>query len=137
MSLQIILTCGWVALIGSALHFFIEANDVQKTSLKANVEFKLGRYFRDQKISIIVSLLTIVLAMFTAEEFLNWKAGIMGWKNSVFAFIGFSSDFLANLIFGVGRKRLVAAIDFKTTVADQVSGTLSVPTPSTLPSDKK
>lgn len=136
MSLSAYLFCGAVAFIGALLHFFLKMGEKQKTARLANVEFFYKQYFQDEMISIIVSGLTILLALMLAGEAFGYKPEVMNLKNGIFAFIGYFGDSIASKVFGLAGKRLDAAIDYKTTELDKANNTLGSPTPATLPTDK-
>lgn len=136
MTNEIYLACFGVAVIGWLIHTITEMNSVRKISLKANLEFSYGAYFKMEVWSVVVDFLAIGMSMFfvkyivekTKEE---WIAlvflGLSGWAGSKFV----------TGILGVARKRVDAAIDHKTTIADTATGTLDNPTPIAAPKETK
>lgn len=134
--IQMYTVCLLVALIGAAIHFFVKMNNIMKGSKIANVEFFPKRFYNDEKISMIISLLTIFLALFLLGELLDAFPRSVGYKNLAFAFLGYGSDYLASYFFSFAQKRLDQAVDFKTTELDRANGTLDKPTPAVLSTDK-
>ena len=135
MTFQLYLECFAVGLVGMALHTSLKMKSLQDKARKANVEFKLGDYFKYDWLSVTSSVLTIILFLF----FL--KYGVKRWPQFIdaftifFSFIGYTGSDVASRLFSVVNKRINTAIDYKTTAADKQTGDLESPTP--LPQKEK
>jgi len=134
MTFQLYLICFAVALVGMALHTALKMKGLQDKAHLANVEFKARSYFAKDWLSIVASVLTIILFLLFVDNILKWKPAIIDYIKIGFGFLGYSGSDIASRIFGVVNKRLNAAIDYKTTIADQTTGTENAPTP--LPTNK-
>lgn len=134
MTLTMYLTCFAVAIIGMALHTALKLKSLQDKAHLANVEFKVWQYFRNDWLSIVASLLTVVMFLFFVDNILHWKPQAQGYLKIGFGFIGYTGSDIASRIFGVVNKKINNAIDYKTTIADEATGTVETPTP--LPAKK-
>lgn len=77
--------------------------------------------------------LVIFLALVIIDEWINVEGVFMERVKTLFAVIGFGGSSLALTIFSTATKRLYAAIDDKTTIADTSTHTLDKPTPTEKP----
>lgn len=129
MTLQLYLELFAVALVGMALHTVLKLKSLQDKARKANVEFKVGTYFKEDWLSMVASGLTIIMFLLFVDNILNWKPQVMGYLNIGFAFVGYTGSDIASRLFSVVNKKINTAIDYKTTVADEQTGNLENPTP--------
>jgi hypothetical protein len=129
MTLTMYLTCFAVALVGMALHTALKLKSLQDKARLANVEFKVWTYFKNDWLSVTASILTVVMFLFFVDNILKWKPEAQGYLKIGFGFIGYTGSDIASRIFGVVNKKINTAIDYKTTIADETTGTVEAPTP--------
>lgn len=134
MTFEMYATCFAVAVVGMALNMALKLKSLQDKARLANVEFNAKKYFRNDWLSITASVLTIIMFLLFVDNILVWKPIVQGYLKIGFGFIGYTGSDIASRLFGVVNKRINAAIDYKTTVADAAEGNIESPTP--LP-DKK
>lgn len=130
MTLGLYAKCFAVALIGCALQAVLKIKSIQDKARIANVEFRAATYFKEDWLSLLASLLTIILFLFFIGDILNWKPSVINYALIGFAFVGYTGSDIASRFFSVVNKRINAAIDYKTTEADRMAGTLDKPTPA-------
>lgn len=124
-----------VGVIGMLLQMLMKAKSIQDKAKLANVEFKFWSYFVDDWISHLISLFAIALFVFLARRRLvdapvNMYELILGFS----ATVGYAGADIVSRFFSFSNKRINAAIDFKTTKADEAAGLdPTVPTPATKP----
>lgn len=125
--------CFFVAFIAAAIHFVQNMRANKSTAAKGNFIWTEWTYVKDEKWSIVGSLLMNILALFIFADAIEKHAAILDWKFGVFAFVGYGGDSIAGKLFGFASKRLDAAIDDKTTKADQMNPNPEQPTPMVMP----
>jgi hypothetical protein len=123
--------CFVIAFIGMALQTAMAMQNLQTKARLANIEFKPSNYFREDWLTIVISVLTIFMFMFLINDILTIKPEVKGYLKFAFAFIGYFSNDIASRLFSAANKRVNAAIDYKTTIADKATGTTDTPTPAT------
>lgn len=131
MTLELYFQCFIVALLGSLLQSGLKIKSIQDKARKANIEFRPWSYFKDDWLSLGLSVLTIIMFLFFIEEFANFSDRVMQYLKFGFAFIGYTGSDILSRIFSVANKRINNAIDYKTTIADEATGTTDKPTPAT------
>jgi hypothetical protein len=128
--------CFLIAAIGQLLFNVLKIKSLQDKAALSNVQFKVADYFSKDWLSILASFLTVLLVLFCLDSVLKWKPEVVNYIRPIFAFVGYTGSDIASRIFGVMNKRLNAAIDYKTTIADTTTGTLDAPTPAMPPAPK-
>lgn len=121
--------CGFIGMI---LHMLMKAKDLQASARRNNIEFKFSKFFIEDWLSHLISVGSVVLYIFLARRRVLTAPDSM-WE-LILAFsatVGYAGDSLVSRFFSFTTKRIDAAIDHKTTIADQASGTTGVPTPAT------
>lgn len=129
MTPQGYLMCGLVALFGMLLQILLKGIAVQKKARLANVEFKFIEIFTNDWLSHLASIVTIILALFLVDEFTNISEKVTDYIRIGFAFVGYTGSDIASRLFSVVNSKVNAAIDYKTTIADQANNTTDKPTP--------
>lgn len=117
-------------LIGNILHIAFKIYSLWKNHKKANLEFSIGKFFKDDKWAIIVDFMASFALVYVVDEWLNFNEYIIGKIKSIFVFIGFTGSYVITLAMGVAERKFRAAIDHKSNIADSHSGTLDKPTPT-------
>lgn len=125
-----------IAMIGQALHITVDYKSNQITYKKANLIFTTGQFFTDQTTSLITAFLTILVALFFVGDAIAQLPDKFYWVKGGFLFIGYFGDSIASQILGAAKKRADKAIDYKTNIADEQTGTLNSPTPALMVKDK-
>lgn len=137
MTYQLYLQLFAVAIIGMALHTVLKMKSLHDKAKKANVEFKLSQYFKDDWLSITASVLTIILFLFFIDSILKWRPGVADYLTILFGFLGYTGSDIASRLFSVVNKKINSAIDYKTTIADVQTGDTQAPTPLPKKEDKQ
>ncbi len=129
MTLTMYLLCFAVSLVGMALHTALKLKSLKEKATLANVEFNVKKYFVNDWLSVAASGLTIILFLLLAHVAANRWPQFVDVFPVVFAFTGYTGSDVASRLFSVVNKKINIAIDYKTTTADEMAGTLSQPTP--------
>lgn len=132
--MNLYLSCFLIGLIGLALSMLMVIRSLQLKAKLANVIFNWKLIFTsDLLIQAAGSVLTVGLALLLLDSFLDDYPNIaekMSWVKIGFATIGYVGSDIASRLFSVVNKRINGAIDFKTNIADEATGTLDTPTPA-------
>lgn len=130
MTLSLYLNCFLIALLGLLLSMLMSMRALKIKAKLANVEFFPKKYFQDEWISILISLVVIGIFLMFLPWVFNWKPEVIKFSMPIFATVGYMGTDIILKIFSVVNDRINAAIDFKTTQADKANGTLDAPTPA-------
>lgn len=130
MTLELYFQCFAVAFLGMVLQALLKIKSIQDKARKANVQFKASEYLRDDWVSHLASLTTIIMVLFLVDEFAHFSAYVMQYMKFGFAFVGYTGSDIMSRIFSVVNRRINNAIDYKTTIADESTGTKDNPTPA-------
>lgn len=117
-----------VGLLGAVIHSLFKIKSIQDKARLANVAFKWTDYWKEDVLSHLISLATIVLCMFFVYDILAIKPEFEPYIRIGFAFVGYTGNDIASRIFGAANKRVNQIIDQKTTIADKATGETQ-PTP--------
>ena len=128
MTLSLYLQCFTLAILGALLHALLKIKSIQSKARKANVAFKAMDYVREDVVSHLTSLTTIVVSLFLIADFLHVKPEFLYYLKFAFLFIGYAGNDIASRLLGAVNKRANDVIDQKTSTADEISGT-TTPTP--------
>lgn len=131
MTIQLYLTCFGIAFLGMVLQALLRIKALQEKARKANVQFSTKEYLIDDWVSHAASLTTVLIFLFLVDEFSHFSEYVMQYLKFGFAFVGYTGSDIASRLFSVVNKRINNAIDHKTTIADEQSGTTDKPTPAT------
>jgi hypothetical protein len=125
-----------VGFIGMILQMLVKARAVQQKARISNIQFKFWEYFIEDWISHLISIGGVILYVYLirnrvyamdTETSHSFYELILGTS----ATVGYSGADIVSRFFGAASKRINAAIDHKTNIADSASGTLDKPTPAT------
>jgi hypothetical protein len=125
MDFKLYFICFLVALVGMALQTALKMKSLQDKSRAANIEFKPSQYFKQDWISILASILTIIMFLLFLDNILKWRPDIVNYIKIGFAFVGYTGSDIASRLFGVLNKKINTVIDTKTNISD---GIAEVPT---------
>jgi hypothetical protein len=117
-------------MIGMILQALLKIKSIQDKARKANVEFKAKEYLIDDWVSHSASFTTIILVLFFIDELANFSEHVMSYVKFGFAFVGYTGSDIMSRIFSVVNRRINNAIDYKTSIADETTGTTDKPTPA-------
>jgi hypothetical protein len=124
-----------VGTIGMVLQMLMKAKSIQDKARLSNVQFKFWSYFVDDWLSHLISLGAIALYVFLirrriVEAPVNMYELILAFS----ATVGYTGADIVSRFFSFTNKRINAAIDHKTTIADNSVGVdPNMPTPATNP----
>lgn len=118
--------------IGMILQMLLKARSIQAKARQANIEFKFWRYFVDDWLSHLISALSLALVIFIARRrFLEADLDMHELILGLAATVGYSGADIVSRFFSYTNNRINAAIDHKTTIADNSVGVdPNVPTPA-------
>jgi hypothetical protein len=119
--------CG---LIGMILQMLMKAKSIQDKARLAHVEFKFSEYFTADWLSHLISMGAVALYVLLARRRVitapdSMYELIMGFS----ATVGYSGADIVSRFFSFTNRKVNAAIDHKTTIADTATGNLDNPTP--------
>jgi archaellum biogenesis protein FlaJ (TadC family) len=133
MTLSLYLDCFVIAILGLIISVLIQMKSQSDKAKMANLIFSGPQFLKTEWITITLSLVTIVVGLFFIPIVVGWKPGYLPFVKPAFLPIGYMGTDILLKLFGVVNKRLNAAIDVKTTQADEANGTTAAPTPATKP----
>ena len=113
----------------------MKARSIQQKARLSNIQFNFWQYFVDDWLSHLISIFAVALCIFIVRYRLDdvpdsMYEVILGLS----ATVGYSGADIVSRFFSFTNKRINAAIDFKTTKADEAAGIdPNVPTPATKP----
>lgn len=116
--------------LGIIIHVLIKARDLKTSSTKHNIEFKFSDYFLGDWLSHAISITVMALYILFINRRVHTAPDDF-YEALLFASatVGYSGDHLASKFFSAATKRMEAAIDYKTSLADKAAGTTENPTP--------
>jgi hypothetical protein len=124
-----------VGTIGMILQMLMKAKSIQDKARLSNVQFKFWSYFVDDWLSHLISLGAIALYVFLIRR--RIVAAPVNMYELILAFsatVGYTGADIVSRFFSFTNKRINAAIDHKTTIADNSVGVdPNMPTPATKP----
>ena len=122
-----------VGFLGMVLQMLMKARSIQAKARLSNLQFNFWRYFVDDWLSHLISFFAVALCIFIVRNRLkdvpdSMYEIILGLS----ATVGYSGADIVSRFFSFTNKRINAAIDHKTTIADiSVGVDPHVPTPAT------
>lgn len=131
MTREIYVDCVIAALIGNVIHIIFKIMSLAKEHKTSNIEFTLKGYWKDDMWVIIGDIASSFVLVFIVDEWVvdEQYAWVLDKIKTVFVFVGLTGSYLVMYFFSVATKKLQRAIDHKTSIADQQSGTVDKPTP--------
>lgn len=121
-----------IGVLGTLLSLIVIGQSLSRKAKLANVVFNFGQFLKDDWLTPIGSLTMIAMALIVLQYVPADKYHpliIMAF----FATAGYTGSDLASRFFSVANKKINAAIDYKTTEADRMSGNSDAPTPTPKP----
>ena len=120
---------GALAILGQLFAVLLQMKAQTDKAKKANLippSFK--GFVGEEWINISLALLTILIAMFLIQPIIGLEPKYITYIRIAALPIGYMGTDIILKMFGVVNNRLNAAIDYKTTEADKITGTLDAPT---------
>lgn len=124
------LHCVVASVIGQLFHLAVKIRSMSVDHKKANLQFSLKGYIRDDKWALIVDLMGSWVLVYLADEWLDLDSRIIDKLKSIFFFVGFTGSYVVMQLLSVAKKNFRSAVDYKTNIADEATGTLNKPTPT-------
>lgn len=130
MTFSLYAQCFAVAFFGMVLQALLKIKSIQSKARLANIQFNPKEYIVEDWVSHSASLVTVIMVMFFVDEFAHFSEFVMQYVKFLFAFVGYTGSDIMSRLFSVVNKRINKAIDYKTTIADETTGTTDKPTPA-------
>jgi len=135
MTLELYLWCLASAVVGLSFQVSLKIKSISDKARLANVEFSIGKYFKDDVWALISSFVAVIGFMLFMDEVMGFSPYVVKYVKFGFFFVGYVGSDIMLRIMSVANKRINNAIDFKTTELDKANNTLDKPTPAILPKD--
>lgn len=120
-----------IGILGMLFSTVMVLRSLKQKARVANVIFSEGKALKDDWLTPVSSFIVLLICMFFIPTIpKNWNPAL---PLLLFATIGYMGNDIASRVFSVTNKRINAAIDYKTDIADTVNGTLGTPTPAAKP----
>jgi hypothetical protein len=121
--------------IGMILQMLMKARSIQAKAKLSNVQFKFWSYFVDDWLSHLISLVAVALYVLLARRrIVDAPVNMFEFILALSATVGYAGADIVSRFFSFTNKRINAAIDHKTTIADNSVGVdPNMPTPATNP----
>jgi hypothetical protein len=118
--------CLFAGILGIVLYLFVvKIPSALQHSKVANVNAGIADYFAHDYPSVIASLISVIIGVICADEFLRWQPAAQGYLKIIFAFYGFTGSSILIAIFGKFNKYINSIVDIKTDIADNKVPTVS------------
>jgi len=130
MTTELYIDCLVACFIGNIIHVAVKIRSLYIDHKRANLEFTILKYLKDDKWALIVDFLASFALVYVIDEWLDMDSRIIGKIKSIFIFIGFTGSYIILQLMSVAKKNFRKAVDHKTNIADEQSGTLDKPTPT-------
>lgn len=98
--------------------FFVKIPAFRKRSLAANKEFSVGKYLKDDWITVVSSILTVAVGVFCLSELLTLNDYILKYIRFFFVAVGFMGSSLLHPLLSKTEKAITKTIDRKSNIAD-------------------
>src|SRR5688572_14151532 len=130
MTFSLYAQCFAVAFFGMVLQALLKIKSIQAKASNAKVQFSAKEYLLEDWVSHSASLVTVIMVMFFVDEFAHFSEFVMRYVKFGFAFVGYTGSDIMSRLFSVVNKRINKAIDYKTNIADEATGTTGTTTPA-------
>lgn len=134
MNYTLYINCAAIGVLGTVLSMLVIAQNLQRKAKLANVQFNISQFLKDDWLTPVSSFTMIAMGLIVLQYAPPTFSQL--WLIGLFATAGYTGSDLASRLFSVANKRINSAIDYKTTIADESTGTARSPTPAVLPEKK-
>src|SRR5262245_52625619 len=115
METLLLIKCFIGGLLGILFHVFvIKYPALKKRAAAVKVELSLSTYLKQDLVSIIGSVITVLIVIFIIDEIAHFRPEIMEVLKFFFIFVGHTGSSILQYIFGVADKKLRNIVDLKT-----------------------
>lgn len=119
MTTQLYVNCFIGGLIGMLFYLFaIKLPAIKKRALAANLPFSIKGYFKDDFLSVIASLLSLLALIWVLDEIIGYNPSFMRYIKFFFVFVGYTGQSLLISAFGQFDVRVRKIVDAKTNALD-------------------
>lgn len=129
MTHEIYFKCVIACLIGNIFHITAKILILWKDHKNANLKFSLRQYFKDDYVPIIGDAVFSFGIVYLLDEIVGYVPWAINFVKAFFVLLGFGGSYVILNILSKSEKKLRQAIDYKTNIADEQTGTLDKPTP--------
>lgn len=134
MSTTLYIQSAIIALLGLILAVLLQMKSQQDKARAANLIFSAKGYVSGEWITISTSIVVIIIGLYFIPIVASINPSYISYIRPAFLPLGYMGTDIILKLFGVVNKKLNAAIDYKTDIADKETGTLGTPTPADAPS---
>lgn len=120
MTIQLYLYCGFIGFLGLVFAVLMQLKSQKDKAKVANLPFKISSFFADEWINVALSIVVIIIGLVLIPSVVGWRPQYITFVKPAFLPIGYMGTDIILKLFGVVNKRLNAAIDVKTNIADGV-----------------
>lgn len=105
-------------LLGMLFHLLAKMQTLKRDFNVANQEFVYGKFFKEEFISILSSIVFIVIMAFVLPEILTFKPEVEDYVRILFVMGGALGSWAFGYFLGKSKKYIRNVIDVKTNIAD-------------------
>lgn len=124
--MKIIWTYFLLGALGLLVQTCIKIAVLKTQSKAANHPFSFKEYFINDWPTILGSILTVVIAVLTLDEWLPINTLVSKYVKVFFVFVGFTGSSLIQAVFSFYSRKLTSIIDIKTNIADGVNPPINI-----------
>ncbi len=106
------LTLILLGFLGVLLHSLVELNKINKASLEGELKLKIGRYFKSEVFSLIISLIVVIVCVIASQEIKQIQQ-VGNYLALAFVAIGYMGQSILVAIMGKAQKTIEDKIDNK------------------------
>lgn len=133
MNTTFYLSCFVMGTFGLIISTAMIMRSLSKKAKLSNVIYKPSCYFKDDWFIFIITY-GVIGSMLIAMAYVPGTILKNDWALLItlglFSLVGYNANDIASRFYSVANQKLNNAIDYKTTIADQSTGTLENPTPA-------
>ena len=130
MTVELYVHCVMASIAGIILHVAVKVQSLAKDHKLANLEFSFWGYLKDDKWALIMDLFCSLILVYVIDEWFDFDSRLLGKVKSIFIFVGFTGSYVVLQLMSVAKANFRKAVDHKTNIADEATGTLNKPTPT-------
>lgn len=112
------LTYFFCGLLGILFMVLIKLKALKTRTEVANEKFNVITYFKDDYITLLLSLVTVLIALVTVKAAVHYKPGLSDWLYAIFVGVGYMGTSILTAFFSRAEERINKVIDTKTDIAD-------------------
>lgn len=109
-------------LFGIAFHILIKVKALKNRAEIANENFSLFLYLKKDWISVIISIVTVVIAAFIFDEVVRFRPAVADYVKFFFIAVGYMGSSVLQAVLSKSERQIMEVINQKTNVADKAIG---------------